>query len=123
VVLDLMLPAVGGLDVLAELRRRGDTPVRVRIGSPSDPCTVRVEDEGPGFFADFAERAFDLFTHTDDARTRDTGGAGLGLAIAHGLVLAHDGQIWIEPGAGGPIAFAVPPAPARSHEALNPALR
>lgn len=95
------------------------TTVRVRIGSQDHPPTVRVEDEGPGFPADFADRAFDPFTRSDDARNRNTGGAGLGLAIARGLVLAHDGHIWVEPGAGGRIAFTLPPAAARAEDVLR----
>lgn len=95
------------------------TTVQVRISSDSQFPTVRVEDEGPGFPADFAERAFDPFTRTDDARNRNTGGAGLGLAIARGLVLAHNGHIWVEPGTGGRIAFTLPPAAIRNDEAVG----
>jgi signal transduction histidine kinase len=74
-----------------------------------DPApTVTVTDEGPGFPAGFADRAFEPFHRADDSRARTTGGAGLGLAIARGLVEAHGGEIWIEPGPGGRVTFRLP---------------
>jgi two-component system sensor histidine kinase BaeS len=74
--------------------------------------TVRVHDRGPGFPDRFGERAFERFSRADASRSRMTGGAGLGLAIASGLVAAHGGQIWIDEDAdvGASVAFAVPPA-------------
>jgi signal transduction histidine kinase len=75
---------------------------------PGERPVVRISDEGPGFSADFIDRAFDSFTRADPSRNRDTGGAGLGLAIAHGIVQAHGGQIWIDPAPGGRVAFELP---------------
>jgi two-component system, OmpR family, sensor histidine kinase BaeS len=72
--------------------------------------TVRVRDRGPGFPAEFEPQAFDQFTRADVSRNRSTGGAGLGLAIARGLVEAHGGHIWIEQSDGGHVAFAIPAA-------------
>ena len=88
--------------------------VRVAVTADGRP-TVRVVDEGPGFPPSFASQAFDRFTRADASRTRSTGGAGLGLAIARGLVEALDGHIWIEAPPGGHVAFALPsltPSPA-----------
>ncbi len=76
------------------------------VGGP----TVRVVDEGPGFPPGFEDQAFDRFSRADAARGRTTGGAGLGLAIARGLVEAHGGRIWIEAAPGGRVAFALPAA-------------
>jgi two-component system sensor histidine kinase BaeS len=86
-----------------------DSTIVVAVAADGDP-TVRVSDMGPGFPADFEPRAFDQFTRADVSRTRSTGGAGLGLAIARGLVEAHGGRIWIEPADGGHVAFALPAA-------------
>ena len=69
---------------------------------------VLVIDEGPGFPPEFSAHAFERFTRADPSRTRATGGAGLGLAIARGLVEAHGGRIWIEQPPGGRIAFELP---------------
>lgn len=72
---------------------------------------VRVVDQGSGFPAGFRGAAFERFTRSDASRSRATGGAGLGLAIAHGLVTAHGGEIWIDDADTGSVAFALP-APA-----------
>ena len=53
---------------------------------------------------------FDRFWRSDGARSADDGGAGLGLAIARGLVERHGGRIWAEPRAGGGarVCFTLP---------------
>ncbi|MGI9528096.1 MAG: sensor histidine kinase [Acidimicrobiia bacterium] len=84
------------------------TPVgsQVTVTVASDGgATVTVRDEGDGFPADFVDSAFDSFTRSDRSRTRATGGAGLGLAIAKGFVDALGGEIWAESGPGGVVAF------------------
>lgn len=73
-----------------------------------DGSTVAVCDEGPGFSEDFVDEAFESFSRADASRARDTGGAGLGLAIAHGFVDALDGDIWAQPGPGGRVTFRLP---------------
>jgi K+-sensing histidine kinase KdpD len=63
-----------------------------------------VEDEGPGIPSDLRERVFDKFfraTRDGDVRSRQPTGTGMGLAIAKGLVEAHEGSIWIESGRNG----------------------
>lgn len=83
------------------------------VVSAGAPPAVRVVDRGPGFPAGFAGREFEPFARADESRTRATGGAGLGLVIARGLVEAHGGRIWIEaPGddVGGHVAFELPTA-------------
>lgn len=81
------------------------TEVTITVGTPG---TVRVTDEGPGFPAAFTEAAFDEFARSDAARSRTTGGAGLGLAIARALVEELGGEIWAEPGPGGVVTFTLP---------------
>ena len=77
--------------------------------TPARP-RVEVVDEGPGFPTEFREHAFDRFTRADPSRNRATGGAGLGLAIARGLVEAHGGRIWIDGPPGGRVTFELPAA-------------
>jgi signal transduction histidine kinase len=76
-----------------------------------DRKTVHVHDLGPGFPDGFRATAFDRFSRSDPARTRATGGAGLGLSIARGLVEAHGGEIWIDDVDGAQVSFRIP-APA-----------
>jgi len=76
--------------------------------SRQDGAVVVVSDEGEGFDDDFVGQAFESFSRSDSARTRDAGGAGLGLAIAHGLVTTLGGDIWIEPSGHGRVGFRIP---------------
>ena len=83
--------------------------VQVEVGNGPREATVRIVDEGPGF-PDNVD-VFESFAKGDAARTRTHGGAGLGMAIAKGLVEAHGGSIAIEPGPGGRVAFRLPAIP------------
>jgi two-component system OmpR family sensor kinase len=52
---------------------------------------IEVKDYGPGFPAEFLPHAFERFRRPDGGRTRDAGGAGLGLAIVQAIAAAHGG--------------------------------
>lgn len=63
-----------------------------------------VEDRGTGIPAHLRQRVFDKFfraTRDGDVSTNQPSGTGMGLAIAKGIIEAHNGKIWIESGAGG----------------------
>jgi K+-sensing histidine kinase KdpD len=69
-----------------------------------DLIQVEVEDEGSGIAPELRDRVFEKFfraTRDGDITTRQPSGTGMGLAIAKGIVEAHEGKIWIEPGTGG----------------------
>lgn len=85
-----------------------DSDVVIELETRDGAAEVLVVDSGPGFPDDFRDRAFERFSRPEPARDRASGGAGLGLAIARGLVEAHGGTIWIEPGPGGRVAFRLP---------------
>jgi len=82
--------------------------VLVQIDQHDAIATLRVVDQGPGFPADFEDRAFEPFTRADPARDTRTGTAGLGLSIARGIVTAHGGSIGVGPGPGGVVEVLLP---------------
>ena len=57
---------------------------------------ISVADQGIGIPAEDLERVFDRMYRIEQRLTPEIGGAGLGLAICRGLVMAHDGRIWVE---------------------------
>jgi signal transduction histidine kinase len=84
--------------------------VSVVVEPDTDHVVVAVEDGGNGLEPGAPERMFDRFWRADESRARTSGGAGLGLAIARGLVQAHGGTIWAEnrEGGGARVAFTLP---------------
>lgn len=78
-----------------------------------DMIEIAVEDQGPGIPSHMHERVFERFYRAGGNGTvgEQTGGIGMGLAIAKGIVEAHSGHIWIEDGTanrGARIVFTVP---------------
>jgi signal transduction histidine kinase len=71
---------------------------------------IEVADTGEGIAPEDLPQIFDRFYRGEKSRSRATGGAGLGLAIARGIVEAHGGRIWAESeqGQGARIAFSLP---------------
>ena len=88
----------------------GSVTVAARRANGS--VVVSVEDTGDGFPAGATRAMFDRFWRGDRSRDRNREGAGLGLAIAKGLVERHGGRIWAEErtGGGARVAFTLPVA-------------
>ena len=88
--------------------------VRVEAHTEGNLAHVLVSDTGPGIEPEDLERVFERFYRAERARSRGSAtgrpvGAGLGLAIARGLVQAHGGRIWTERSpAGAVFHFTVP---------------
>jgi|GEM_PF-60598 len=80
---------------------------------PFPAMVFEIADQGPGLTQAQAEHVFERFYRADQARTRQSGGAGLGLAIVAALVAAHGGNVWVEspPGGGAIFRIAIPLAP------------
>ncbi len=70
-------------------------------------AVISVADTGPGLDAEARAHVFDRFWRADAARHRNSGGAGLGLAICAELVAASDGTIDVAPRPGGGSVFTV----------------
>lgn len=70
----------------------GDS-ITVSAIAAGDRVRIEVADTGEGIDPELLPSLFDRFTRADSARSRDTGGAGLGLAICHAIVEAHGGTI------------------------------
>ncbi len=66
-------------------------------GSLAEGWTIVVTDTGPGFDEMFRPRAFERFTRAEKHRSRDGGGAGLGLPLCAAIASAHGGSVNIDP--------------------------
>ena len=75
----------------------GKVRLRVQTRSNGD-AIVEVDDNGPGIPVEHRDRVFERFYRIDSGRASDTGGAGLGLAIARWAVEANGGRIELESG-------------------------
>jgi K+-sensing histidine kinase KdpD len=91
------------------------TLITIEVHRPADDVIeIAIEDEGPGVPANLRDRAFERFYRVAGhgvAAVGRSGGIGMGLAIAKGIVEAHNGRIWIEDartGHGARVIFTVP---------------
>jgi signal transduction histidine kinase len=86
--------------------------IRVGVAVAGDTVVIEVADAGEGIDPDLLPTLFDRFTRADAARGRDTGGAGLGLAICRAIVEAHGGRISAAsaPGQGATFTVVLPRA-------------
>ncbi|WP_225755153.1 HAMP domain-containing sensor histidine kinase [Actinotalea sp. Marseille-Q4924] len=89
------------------------TPAEVAVGRAADGhVAVEVRDHGPGVPPEHARQVFERFYRVDAARGRETGGAGLGLAIVAAIVRAHRGEVGVRttPGGGTTVRVVLPSA-------------
>jgi len=84
---DALVRAIGNLMSNAERHAR-DT-VTVTLGADDQGALLTIADDGPGVPPAQRESIFDRFARGDAARSRDQGGAGLGLAISREIAVAH----------------------------------
>ncbi|MFD8482346.1 sensor histidine kinase [Kitasatospora sp. NPDC059673] len=82
-------------------QRYATSRVKVQLALQGPLVVLEVSDDGPGIPAADRERVFERFTRLDDARSRELGGAGLGLAIARDLAGHHGGTLSAEPARTG----------------------
>jgi signal transduction histidine kinase len=81
------------------------TAIEVVLSRQPGEYLVAVRDHGDGLSATDLPRVFDRFYRGEKSRSREFGGAGLGLAIARGIVVAHGGRIWAANASDGGAVF------------------
>lgn len=86
--------------------------LRLRLHQAGGLVHLSVEDEGPGIDYSRAAEIFDAFRRGDPARSRKTGGSGLGLAVVKAIAEAHDGHVAVQAtGAGSAFVMSWPTRP------------
>ena len=92
----------------------GPGSVHLSAEESGGKAVLKVVDSGIGIILEDQARIFERFYRADKARSRELGGAGLGLAIAHGIVQQHHGSIHVEsePGKGSTFVVELPLQPA-----------
>jgi len=87
-----------------------DRPIVLAAWADGGDLTIEVRDLGIGIAPEDLARVFTPFFRADRSRDRNTGGVGLGLALARGIVEAHDGTIAVEstPGVGATFRMRIP---------------
>lgn len=81
--------------LLDNAARHANTACRVGLQTTAEAVVLTVDDDGPGIPADQRAAVFERFTRLDEARSRDQGGAGLGLAVVRGIAERSGGNVQI----------------------------
>ncbi len=86
--------------------------INIKAKNEQDNVLFEVEDFGRGIPKDKQDKVFETFYQVDSGTDIKFGGAGLGLAISRGIVIAHGGKVWVEsegkPGKGSTFKFTLP---------------
>jgi len=83
------------------------TAIVVSLATEDSVAKLSVADHGPGLNAEEIDRIFEPFYRADPSRSRDSGGAGLGLSIVSAVVTAHGGHVKVHETEGGGATFEV----------------
>ena len=81
--------------------------VHLSLERRAESVTITVQDSGPGIDEPDQQKIFERFYRVDKARSREQGGAGLGLSIAQWIVTQHRGSIAVESHPGNGAIFRV----------------
>ncbi|MFJ3596398.1 ATP-binding protein [Streptomyces sp. NPDC090126] len=92
-------------NLLDNAQRHAAASVAVSVAAEGRGVRVEVRDDGAGVPEAERERIFERFVRLDDARSRDDGGAGLGLAIARDVAARHGGTLTVHRAHEGGAAF------------------
>jgi two-component system, OmpR family, sensor kinase len=83
------------------------TAIEIAVSTENGTGRMSVADHGPGLEPMEMERIFEPFYRADPSRSRDSGGAGLGLSIVSAVVSAHGGHVNVKETSGGGVTFEV----------------
>lgn len=70
--------------------------VRVELAQRQEKCIIRVSDTGCGIPEEYQQSIFHPFFRVDKSRSREYGGAGLGLSLVWEIADLHGGSVWVE---------------------------
>ncbi|WP_018924354.1 sensor histidine kinase [Salsuginibacillus kocurii] len=81
------------LNVLTNAVKHTTNTVQVTVAKTEAEVEICIQDEGPGLTPEEAEKVWERFYRTDEARSTKDGGSGLGLAITKEFIEAHGGRV------------------------------
>ena len=94
-------------NLLSNAVRYTSTAVQVTAEVAGNQLTIHVDDDGPGVPDDERARIFEPLVRLDSARSRDTGGVGLGLSLARRIAVAHGGSLVVTASPLGGARFTI----------------
>lgn len=94
-------------NAIKHTNQNGTIDFNVSLDSNKNKILLSVTNTGPGIPEEHHERIFERFYRVDKSRARETGGYGLGLAIAKTIVTQHNGTIHVTSSLEGPTTFSV----------------
>ena len=98
---------VGNLVRNALVHTPQQTAIEIGVSTENGTGRMSVADHGPGLEPKEMARIFEPFYRADPSRSRDSGGAGLGLSIVSAVVSAHGGKVNVKETSGGGVTFEV----------------
>jgi two-component system OmpR family sensor kinase len=98
---------VGNLVRNALVHTPAQTSIEIGVSTDNGTGRMSVIDHGPGLEAKEMDHIFEPFYRADPSRSRDSGGAGLGLSIVSAVVSAHGGKVNVKETSGGGVTFEV----------------
>ena len=94
-------------NLLSNAMRHAESAVAVSVHEEADHSVLRVDDDGSGVGEEYCEAIFERFVRLDEARSRDSGGSGLGLALSREIAESHGGTLHVESNASGGASFVL----------------
>ncbi|MDQ2923498.1 MAG: HAMP domain-containing histidine kinase, partial [Candidatus Dormibacteraeota bacterium] len=98
---------LGNLVRNAIVHTPAQTAIEIAVSTVDGVGRMSVADHGPGLPDEELDRIFEPFYRADPSRSRDSGGAGLGLSIVRAVVSAHGGHVTVSKTNGGGATFEV----------------